>query len=63
MRPEESMRDLSILVSAPTVIVAIMTVIRQWDGWAKQRSRKGLTESDNHGALNIVRYEGYLEPT
>ena len=26
MRPEESIRDLSILVSTPTVIVAIITV-------------------------------------
>lgn len=58
MRPEESIRDLSILVSTPTVMVAIITVevSECRSGECAER-----TESDDHGSLDVVCYEGDLE--
>jgi hypothetical protein len=49
------MRDLSILVSTPTVIVAIMTIF--WLAMSPLTDEGTLTQPDYHGTLNIVRDE------
>jgi len=52
------MRDLSILVSTPIVMVAMMTVWVRHGSWV---GRFRLTKCNDHGALDIIRDEGDLE--
>lgn len=59
MRPEGSIRDLSILVSTPTVIVAIITGVLL-DGLLS-RGVGGRTEPDDHCSLDVVCDEGDFE--
>lgn len=64
MRPEESIRDLSILVSTPTVMVAMMTgeVRNGFEKEDKEGGKRGEpTKGDDHGALDVVCYEGDFE--